>query len=201
MDARDLFLNEHTAVHSAAVGGNKASAAERAFAGLSDEQMRVRPREDLNSLAWLMWHIARAEDIMVNAVLTGRAQVWDDGWPARLGITRPDFGIGMTSAEVTELTRTIDLAALAEYRDAVGRRTREVVGGYGDQDWEGAVAAAHLERAAAHGAFGSRSEALVKGFTGRPRTMLLTGIALFHSAGHVGEAVTVRSAGGFGTGV
>jgi hypothetical protein len=42
MDARELFLDQHAAVHSAAVGGNKMSAAERAFAGLTDEQMRVR---------------------------------------------------------------------------------------------------------------------------------------------------------------
>ena len=201
MDARDLFLNQHTAVHSAAVGGNKASAAERAFAGMSDAQMRVRPREDLNSLAWLMWHIARAEDIMVNPVLTGRAQVFDDGWRARLGITRADFGIGMTSAEVTELTRQIALAELQEYRDAVGRRTREVVGGFASNDWDGEVPAAHLERAAAQGAFGARTEALVKGFSGRPRTAVLSGIALFHPAMHLGEAMTVRSAGGFGTGV
>jgi len=65
MEIRDLFLEQHAAVHSAAVGGNKASAAERTFGGLGDEQMRVRPREDLNSLAWLLWHIARAEDIFV----------------------------------------------------------------------------------------------------------------------------------------
>src|ERR1700737_4991009 len=117
MDTRDLFLEQHAAVHSAAVGGNKMSAAERAFAGLSDEQMRVRPREDLNSLAWLMWHIARAEDIMVNTILHGRDQVCDDPWRKRLGVTRRDFGIGMTSAEVTELTRQVDLAALREYRD------------------------------------------------------------------------------------
>jgi DinB superfamily len=201
MDARDLFLNQHTAVHSAAVGGNKASAAERAFAGMSDAQMRVRPREDLNSLAWLMWHIARAEDIIVNPVLTGRAQVFDDGWPARLGISRVDFGIGMTSAEVTELTRQIDLAALQEYRDAVGRRTREVVGGFASNDWDGEVPASAMERAAAQGAFGARTEALVKGFSGRPRTAVLSGIALFHPAMHLGEAMTVRSAGGFGTGV
>src|SRR2546422_374125 len=73
MDAKDLFLAQHAAVQSVAVGGNPASAAERAFAGLSDEQMRVRPREDLNSLAWLMWHIARAEDIMRNTMLARRA--------------------------------------------------------------------------------------------------------------------------------
>jgi hypothetical protein len=31
--------------------------------------------------------------------------------------------------------------------------------------------------------------------------MLLSGIALFHPQGHIGEAITVRGAGGFGTGV
>ena len=201
MDARDLFMDQHTAVHSAAVGGNKASGAERAFGGLSDEQMRVRPREDLNSLAWLMWHVARAEDIMVNRVLAARAQVLDDAWLGRLAVGRRDFGIGMTSDEVTALTRQVDLAALRDYRDAVGRRTREVVGGFGAKDWDGPVQAPDLESAAAEGAFGGRAEALVKAFAGRPRTMVLTGIALIHPATHIGEAITVRTAGGFGPGI
>jgi DinB family protein len=201
MDARELFLDQHAAVHSAAVGGNKASAAERSFGGLSDEQMRVRPREDLNSLAWLMWHIARAEDIMVNAVLARRAQVFDDAWLKRLGITRRDFGIGMTSAEVTELTRAVDIGALREYRDAVGRRTREIVDGFRAEDWQGQTTTADLERAAAEGSFGTRAEGLVKAFSGRPRAMVLSGIALLHPSGHMGEAVTVRTAGGFGTGI
>jgi hypothetical protein len=201
MDVRDLFLNQHSAVHSAAVAGNQASAAERAFGGLTEPQMRVRPREDLNSLAWLMWHIARAEDIIVNPVLAGRAQVCDAGWLKRLGITRCDFGIGMTSSEVWDLTGQIDVEALREYRDAVGRRTREVVGGFGEQDWEGTVAPEAVERAAEQGAFGVRRDALVKAFTGRPRAMVLSGLALFHPAGHLGEATTVRSAGGFGTGI
>jgi hypothetical protein len=198
MDARQLFLDQHGAVHSASVAGNKASAAERAFAGVSDEQMRVRPREDLNSLAWILWHIARAEDIIVNPVLGGRPQVFDDPWRGRLGIDRRDFGIGMTSAEVTELTRRIDLGALRAYRDAVGQRTREVVAGF---DWDGTISAEALERPAAEGAFGARSEALIKAFTGRSRTMVLSGIALFHASGHLGEAATIRSAGGFGTGI
>jgi DinB family protein len=77
MDARDLFPFEHALAQSAAVGGhNKTSAAENTFGGVTDEQMRMRPREDLNSLAWLMWHIARAEDIMVNAVLMGATRSW-----------------------------------------------------------------------------------------------------------------------------
>src|SRR5882724_12140344 len=194
MDVRDLFLDQHAAMHSVAVGGNKMSAAERAFTGPTDEQMRVRPREDLNSLAWLMWHIARAEDIFVNAVLAARPQTFEDGWAKRLAITRRDFGIGMTSAEVTELTRQIELGALREYRDACA-------GGFKPQDWEGTVSADAVQRAASQGAFGVRTEQIVKGFPGRPRAAMLSGIALFHSAGHLGEAATVRTAGGFGTGV
>ena len=201
MDVRDLFLDQHAAMHSAAVGGNKMSAAERAFGGVTDEQMRVRPREDLNSLAWLMWHIARAEDILVNVVLAGRPQVCDVAWTKRLVVTRRDFGIGMTSAEVTELTRQVDLGALREYRDAVGSRTRELVGAFKPQDWEGPVTVEAVERAAGEGAFGVRTEAIVKMFPGRPRMSMLSGIALLHSAGHMGEAATVRTAGGFGTGV
>jgi len=201
MDARDLFLDQHAVMHSAAVGGNKMSSAERTFAGLTDAQMRVRPREDLNSVAWLMWHIARAEDIIVNTVLAGRAQVFDDPWMKRLAITRRDFGIGMSSAEVTELTAQIEPGALREYRDAVGTRTREVVGGFKPQDWDGTVSPETVQRAAADGAFGARTEALSKAFPGRPRTLMLSGIALFHSAGHMGEATTVRTAGGFGTGI
>jgi hypothetical protein len=201
MDARDLFLDQHAAMHSAAVGGNKMSAAERTFAGLTDEQMRVRPRDDLNSLAWLMWHIARAEDILINTVLAGRPQVCDEPWMKRLGITRRDFGIGMTSPEVTDLTRQIDIGALREYRDAVGRRTREVVGGFKPQDWEGSVTVEAVERAAREGAFGVRTDQIRQAFPGRPRAAMLSGIALFHSAGHMGEAATVRTAGGFGTGI
>ena len=201
MDAKDLFLDQHAVVHTAAVGGNKASAAERALGGVTDDQMRVRPREDLNSIAWILWHIARAEDIIVNPVLAGRGQVLDDAWIKRLGISRRDFGIGMSSAEVWQLTSQIDVGAVREYRDAVGLRTREVVKSFKPEDWQGQSEAAGAERAAAEGAFGTRVEALTKGFTGRPRGMLLSGIALFHPSGHLGEATTIRSAGGFGVGI
>ncbi|MGH7397337.1 MAG: hypothetical protein ACRELW_07365 [Candidatus Rokuibacteriota bacterium] len=42
-----------------------------------------------------------------------------------------DFGIGMTKPEVAELTSQVDVAALREYRDAVGRRTQEIIRGVG----------------------------------------------------------------------
>ena len=201
MDARDLLLDEHGRMHAVGVTGEKGSLAERTFGGLSEEQMRVRPREDLNSLAWLMWHIARAEDIFANLILSGRDQVMDDRWLARLKTPRRDFGIGMTKAEVTELSGQIDVAALREYRDAVGRRTQEIIRGLAPADWRGELQAAALEKAAALSCFGARGEMVVKAFTGRPRIGILGGLLVTHSAMHMGEAQTVRTAGGFGSGV
>jgi hypothetical protein len=201
MDARDLLLDEHGRMHSAGLTGDKGTLAERTFGGLSDEQMRVRPREDLNSLAWLLWHIARAEDIFSNVVLSGRDQVCDDKWLARLKTPRRDFGIGMTKPEVTALTTQVDVAALREYRDAVGRRTQEVIRGFGPSDWQGELQAPTLEKAAALGCFGPKGEMVAKAFTGRPRIGILGGLLVTHAAMHMGEAQTVRTAGGFGSGV
>ena len=201
MDARDLLLDEHGRMHSAGLTGDKGTLAERTFGGLSDEQMRVRPREDLNSLAWLMWHIARAEDIFSNVVLSGRDQVCDDKWLARLKTPRRDFGIGMTKPEVTELTTQVDVAALREYRDAVGRRTQEVIRAFGPSDWQGELQAPTLEKAAALGCFGPKGEMVAKAFTWRPRIGFLGGLLVTHAAMHMGEAQTVRTAGGFGSGV
>lgn len=201
MDARDLLLDEHARMHATSVTGEKGTLAERTFGGLTDEQMRARPREDLNSLAWLMWHIARAEDIFSNIILSGRDQVVDDGWLARLKISRRDFGIGMTKPEVAELTAKVDVAALRDYRDAVGRRTQEVIRGLGPSDWQGELQASALEKAASLGCFGPKGEMVAKAFTGRPRVGILGGLLVTHAAMHMGEAQTVRTAGGFGSGI
>lgn len=201
MDARELLLDEHGRMHAIGVTGDKGTLAERTFGGLSDEQMRVRPREDLNSLAWLMWHIARAEDIFAGVILSGRDQIMDHGWLARLKTSRRDFGIGMTKAEVAELTSQVDVAALREYRDAVGRRTQEIIRGFGPADWQGELQAPALEKAAALGCFGAKGELVAKAFTGRPRVGILGGLLVTHAAMHMGEAQTVRTAGGFGSGI
>ena len=201
MDARDLLLDEHGRMHAASVTGEKGTLAERTFGGLSDDQMRTRPREDLNSLAWLMWHIARAEDIFSNIILSGRDQIVDDGWLPRLKISRRDFGIGMSKPEVAELTAQVDVAALRDYRDAVGRGTQEVIRGFGPADWQGELQAPALEKAASLGCFGPKGEMVAKAFTGRPRIGILGGLLVTHAAMHMGEAQTVRTAGGFGSGI
>jgi hypothetical protein len=64
LDLLAFFLSQHAAVHARAVSG-RTFPAQLVFDGLSDHQMRLRPGEGLNSLVWLLWHMARTEDVAI----------------------------------------------------------------------------------------------------------------------------------------
>ena len=78
-----------------------------------------------NSIAWLIWHVARGEDWGINAMVRGEEQVLHrESWGDRLGIERRDWGFGMSDADVAELSQSLDLDALRGYFDAVAAATR-----------------------------------------------------------------------------
>jgi hypothetical protein len=90
--------------------------------------MTLRPQPGVNSLAWLLWHMTRAEDVGLNVIIAQRPQVLDEGdWLSRMNILRRDVGTGMTALEVDAFNKRISVEALLAYRVAVGRRTREII--------------------------------------------------------------------------
>lgn len=126
-EAIDLFLIQHGALHSAAVAPEASwSYEDILFEDLPDEVFRRLPPRAEHSIAWLVWHIARCEDITMNILTAGKAQVLDD-WQAQLKISAADTGNTMSREEITELSSTIDRQALRGYRAAVGASTRKVV--------------------------------------------------------------------------
>jgi len=197
MDLLDFFLSEHASVHAIDVSG-RALPAQRVFAGLSDEQMRTRPGKGLNSLVWLLWHMARTEDVAVNLVVAGRDQVLDDSWTRRMNVPSRIIGSGMTDGEVAELTSCADVEGVRAYRSAVGIRTREVVRALPDETWVKVVSDADIRRAASTGAFRDWREGTPYPWLGWSRGDQLGSSALRHNAAHIGEAVTIRGLAGFG---
>jgi hypothetical protein len=204
MDAVSFFLVQHSSLHSAEVAGSR-TYADSVFAGLTDAQMRTRAGKRLNSLAWLLWHMARVEDVVVNLVVADGRQVLDDGWALRLKVPSRHIGTGMTDHEAVELGAGADIAALRAYRDAVGRRTREVVASLPAAAWEETVGAADTGRAAVAGAFkantGWREDVGYVAWQDQSRAARLAGAAIRHNAMHMGEAITVRGQAGFGLGI
>jgi len=128
-EALVLALGQHAQVHAASLAPTGLySFADEVQDGLRDEQMRCRPAGEPNSIAWLLWHCARIEDVTTNLLIASQPQVLErEGWLARLKIPRADVGTGMGDEQVAEVTSQIDLAALQAYRLAVGRNTRQML--------------------------------------------------------------------------
>ncbi len=106
-----------------------------AVAGLSAEQLAYRIDGSANSIAWLVWHLARIQDDHI-ADVAQTGQVWiSDGWADRFGLPFPPeaHGYGHSSADVAAV-RVESPDLLTGYYDAVHEQTIRFVAGLTDAD-------------------------------------------------------------------
>ena len=121
MDARTYFLMLHEHAHTS----GKVS---RVLTGATQEQWRaVLPGH--NSVAWIVWHVARGEDWSITVLRGDEQLLTRDGWDRRMRVQRRDFGTGMTTGEMAVLSADINLEALRGYWDAVYAETRRFAQG------------------------------------------------------------------------
>jgi Protein of unknown function (DUF664) len=95
--------------------------------GLTDEVALFRPTADANSIAWLIWHSARVQDLQL-CDIAGVEQVWTrDGWDHRFGLDLAgnDHGYGHGPDDVAKVRAPADL--LAGYYHAVHKVTLEYI--------------------------------------------------------------------------
>ena len=184
MDARQLFLMLHERLQR--------SIEETFFVGLTDEQARCRPRRDVNSLAWLLYHMARCEDIAVSRLVVGCSTLLDFGrW--NLGLAALDIGTGMTSDEVDCFGQQIDLGALRDYYRTLSFRTRDMVICLPSPAWDEVIEPAYLSRVLAeHEVLGPSAGWVGLNFEGRTKGWFLGQLALRHNIAHLAEGAYVR---------
>jgi hypothetical protein len=192
MDAAHFFLLRYEPLHAVMT--------DRLLAELSDAQLRARPNGQ-NSIAWLLRHVARAEDIGVNRFATDAPEVFDDGgWQKRLSVARRDVGTGMTSEEVADLSAQIDVSALRDYWRAVGQRTVDVIRSHGSKEWDEVIDSDRIRQIVRdQGDFGPNVnvERLESFYGGMTRGWAFAHFALTHSYGHFYEANIIRGMLGF----
>lgn len=111
--------------------------ARAAVEGLDPDRLVESPRPGANTIAWLVWHLARVQDHHIAEIL-GSDQIWTRGeWAARFGLA-PDpsnTGYGHGPEKVASV-RPRDATVLLEYLDAVQARTVAMLEGLtpGDLD-------------------------------------------------------------------
>ena len=120
--------------------GRIAEVARGAVGNLSPEQLAIRLDDDANSIAWLVWHLARVQDDHISGV-SGDPQVWLTGdWRERFGLPfEPEvIGYGQSSAEVAAVVG-IPGDLLMAYLDAVTTQSLSYLATLTDADLDRVV--------------------------------------------------------------
>lgn len=96
-----------------------------ALDGIDPEALTWRPGPDANTIAWLVWHLARGQDAQI-ADVAGTEQEWTSGgWAPRFGLDADEdrHGYGDAPDDVAEI-RPESVTVLLDHLDAVTERTR-----------------------------------------------------------------------------
>ena len=192
MDAIQFFLFRHARLHGALT--------DELVSELTDAHLRRRPHPSVNTLAWLLWHMARVEDVAVSRFVVHQPQLFDaGGWSARLEVPRRDVGTSMTHDEVEALSAVIDLVALRAYWGAVGERTHNLVQRLSAADLDEVNEADYAARVLADERFLMPAAAWALGalIAGTTRGQALATLGRTHADVHLGEARVARGLLGF----
>jgi uncharacterized damage-inducible protein DinB len=95
---------------------------------LSADELAFRPKPHSNSIAFLMWHLARVEDMWINRVLRSTNEIYEaDGWYKKFGLEPRDSGFGYDVKKL-EAWPVPKLDLLQAYAAAVRTKTQEFLG-------------------------------------------------------------------------
>lgn len=130
MDTSELLVEAHGRIRGAVHG---------VLDGIDEKLLTKRLDPQANTIAWLIWHLARVQDDHVAAV-AGRGQSWHtDGWADRfdLPVDRDALGYGFDADQVAAIQASAE--QLGDYYDAVHEATQRYLKGLSDKDLDRVV--------------------------------------------------------------
>ena len=193
-EAIQLFLSQHAMLHSARVAGTEPwSFEDEVLDDMTEEQIRRIPRNCEHSVAWIIWHIARCEDITMNLLVAGSPQVLNQGgWVDRINSPICHAGNEMDEAGMAHFSDSVVIDELRAYRVAVGRRTQEIVKQLVPEDLKRKVDPVHLQRVWDEGAVVEEASGIVDYWGKRDVAGLLLMPASRHLIIHLNEALKLK---------
>ncbi len=125
--AKKIFLDIHKNLHLSSVSGVKTNEVDTLLGDLLPWEYAVMPKKEDETIAWVIWHIVRIEDLAINILVNEGEQVFDEKWKERMKSPITDTGNALKDAEIMELSKSLDISQLIAYRNAVGKQTENIV--------------------------------------------------------------------------
>ncbi len=121
MEAKDFMIDALDRIHSLL---------QRTLRDLTPAELHRQPSSDTNSIAWLVWHLTRVQDISLSGIME-EEQLWtSQGWHAAFEMDAdPDQdGFGDTPEQVAAF-RAPSAQTLLDYHESVSSRSKSYVSG------------------------------------------------------------------------
>lgn len=144
--AKALFLEIHAKLNLSIVSETAENEVDFLLGDLSRNEYAIMPTSKDETIAWALWHIARLEDITMNLLVARGDQVFNQEWKVRLNVAITDTGNALSDEEIMELSKSINTSELICYRNAVAKRTREIVSTLNPADVKRKICSADLEK-------------------------------------------------------
>ena len=192
--AIELFLIQHAMVHSAKVSKAKLwSFEDEVLNDLTEEQFRCVPPGGEHSIAWVLFHIARCEDITMNMLVAGTPQLFiRDDWQKKLKINIIHTANSLDGAGVAALSAQADIDQLQAYRQSVGRRTRAIVKKLKPEELKQIAEASRLQKVMREGALLPEATGILNYWGKCTVTGLLLMPPTRHNFLHLNEALRIK---------
>lgn len=127
---------------------------------LAPHEYRIMPTSKDETIAWVLWHMARIEDLTMNILIANGNQLFDSGWKEQLNAFISDTGNALSDDGIMELSCQLNIEKLIDYRTAVGRRTRDIVTSLSADDMKRKVSVQGLESIKQSGGVTNQEESL-----------------------------------------
>ena len=192
--AIELFLKQHAMVHSGKMAKSGLwSFEDEILSELTNDQIRIIPAGGEHSIAWILLHIARIEDITMNMLVAGTAQLFiRDGWAKKMNVNIVHSANKMDDESVARLSANIDISALKAYRIAIGRRTREIVKKIRADSFKQKVDPTRMQKVMNEGAVAKEAVEIINYWSTRTIAGLLLMPPTRHCILHLNEALRIK---------
>lgn len=192
---KSLILEVHAHLHAKAMSGSvEWSYQDEVLASVPVDWMRIKPEGEDHSIAWLLWHLTRCEDITMNLLVAETAQVlFSGGWFDAMNTPCRDTGNAMSPEEITDFSQGINLDALFDYRMSVGGQTQNIIHNLQQADVYRKMKPSAVQRIFDEEAVVQEAAGIVDYWSKRDVSGLLLMPATRHQLTHLNEALGIRN--------
>ncbi len=125
--AKELFLDIHAKLHLSEMSDTEHNEVDDLICDLTDNEYAIMPTAKDETIAWVIWHIARIEDLTMSVLVADGDQLFNHEWKQNMNAPIMDTGNSLTDDEIMNLSKSLVIRELLHYRNEVGKRTRQIV--------------------------------------------------------------------------